>query len=86
MTTDMILAIMYYGKTTKPNFKDPVEVEDVLKIASQLYPKYNFQLKDLRDPLEYNFDVNVTTQHIFVGGDEPANYQDVIDMLTDIAF
>lgn len=86
MTTDMILAIMYYGKTTKPNFKDPVEVEDILKIAYQLYPKYDFKLKDLQEALEYDFDINVTAQHIFVGGDEPANYQDVIDMVSDIAF
>lgn len=30
MTIDMILAIMYYGKTTHPDFIKPVEVEDVL--------------------------------------------------------
>lgn len=86
MTTDMILAIMYYGKTTHTNFKDPLEVEDVLEIGYQLYPNYDFKLKDLQEALECNFDINVTTQHIFAGSDEPANYQDVIDMVSDITF
>lgn len=86
MTIDMILAIMYYGKTTHPDFIKPVEVEDILETTSQLYPSYNFTLKDLREALEYDFDMNVTTKHIFVGGDDASNYQDVIDMLTDASF
>lgn len=85
MTKDMVLAIMYYGKTTHSNYVEPVNVEDVLEIAYQLYPDYEFTLQHLRNALEYDFDINVTAQHIFVGG-ELANFQDVIDAVADITF
>lgn len=85
MSIDKLLATMYYAKTTAPAGQ-PIKVADALAIANHLYPESGFTIKDLREALEYDYDINVTEEHIFVGGDEPSEYQDVIEMVTDINY